>query len=104
MVAMVAGCLVAGCRVAMVAGCLVAMVAMVAGCLVAGCLVAGCLVAGCLVAMVAGCLVAMMHGKSNFQSMGRVGPEAERSRLRSVHKQFFYFLQPDLKKPKKLPT
>jgi ABC-type uncharacterized transport system permease subunit len=80
------------------------MVAMVAGCLVAGCLVAmvaGCLVAGCLVA---GCLVAMMHGKSNFQSMGRAGPEAGRSRLRSVHKQFFYFLQPDLKKPKKLPT
>ena len=52
------------------------MVAMVAGCLVAGCLVAmvaGCLVAGCLVA---GCLVAMMHGKSNFQSMGRAGPSA----------------------------
>ena len=75
------------------------MVAMVAGCLVA--MVAGCLVAGCLVA---GCLVAMTHGKSNFQPMGRAGPEAERSRLRSVHKQFFYFLQPDLKKPKKLPT
>ena len=75
------------------------MVTMVAGCLVA--MVAGCLVAGCLVA---GCLVAMTHGKSNFQPMGRAGPEAERSRLRSVHKQFFYFLQPDLKKPKKLPT